>query len=79
MTIKEFALGLRKELRIERNPAKVSEKINKQNFSEEVKRQIIGYIEYGSNLYDRKIKNYSNNSDFLELVSEVKRRVIGGN
>ena len=78
MTIKEFALGLRKELRIERNPAKVSEKINKQNFSEEVKRQIIGYIEYG-NLYDRKIKNYSNNSDFLELVSEVKRRVIGGN
>ena len=78
MTIKEFALGLRKELRIERNPAKVSEKINMQNFSEEVKRQIIGYIEYG-NLYDRKIKNYSNNSDFLELVSEVKRRVIGGN
>ena len=78
MTIKEFALGLRKELRIERNPAKVSEKINRQNFSEEVKRQIIGYIEYG-NLYDRKIKNYSNNSDFLELVSEVKRRVIGGN
>lgn len=53
----------------------MSEKINKQNFSEEVKRQIIGYIEYG-NLYDRKIKNYSNDSDFLELVSEVKRRVI---
>lgn len=78
MTIKEFALGLRKELWIERNPAKISEKINMQNFSEEVKRQIIGYIEYG-NLYDRKIKNYSNNSDFLELVSEVKRRVIGGN
>lgn len=78
MTIKEFALGLREELWRERNPAKVSEKINKQNFSEEVKRQIIGYIEYG-NLYDRKIKNYSNNSDFLELVSEVKRKVIGGN
>lgn len=78
MTIKEFALGLREELWREQNPAKVSEKINKQNFSKEVKRQIIGYIEYG-NLYDRKIKNYSNNSDFLELVSEVKRRVIGGN
>lgn len=42
-----------------------------QDFSDEVKKQIIG-LEYG-NLYDNKIKNYSNNLDFLELVSEVKK------
>lgn len=76
MDIKEFAFLLREELWRERNPIKVAEKINSYNFSYEEKRLIIGYIEY-HNLYDSKIKNYSNNEAFLNLVSEVKRRVIG--
>ena len=76
MAIKEFALGLREELWRERNPVKVSEKINMQDFSEEVKRQIIGYIEYGD-LYDRKIKNYSKilvNSSVKKLKSLLTKK-----
>lgn len=73
MDIKKFALRLREELLRERNPIKVAEKINSCNFSDEEKRQIISYLK------DAERSTESNNLAFLDLVSEVEKRIIGEN
>lgn len=72
MDIKEFALRLREELWIEQNPINVAKKINSYNFSDEEKRQIILYLQ------DAERSTEGDNAAFLKLVSEVKKRVIGG-
>ena len=83
MSIEILAFYLTKELWAEKNPIKIAEKINSYNLSSEDKRKIISCIEYYVNKHYiedyNKHKNYSDNSNFLDLVSEVKRRVIGGN
>lgn len=83
MSIEKFAFYLTEELCAEKNPIKVAEKINSCNLSNEDKRKIISFIKYYINKYYiedyNKYKNYSDNSSFLDLVSEVKRRVIGDN
>lgn len=75
MDIKEFALLLRNRLLNGVSPEIIAREINSKNFTEEQKRQIIEYI----NSYDSRMRNYSDNEAFLDLVSEVMRRVIGGN
>ncbi len=77
MNIKEFALLLRNRLLNGVSPEIIAREINSKNFTDEQKRQIIDYIEY-INSYDSRMRNYSDIDAFLELVSEVKRRVIGG-
>lgn len=78
MSIEKFAFYLTEELCAEKNPIKVAEEINSCNLSNEDKRKIISFIKYYIEDYN-KYKNYSDNSSFLDLVSEVKRRVIGDN
>lgn len=74
MDIKEFALLLRNRLLNGVSPEIIAREINNQNFTDEQKRQIIDYI----NSYDSRIRNYSDIDAFLELVSEVEKKVIRG-
>lgn len=71
MTIKEFAISLREELRKEQNPVKIAEKINNRNFTDKQKEEIILYLQGNERSTE------GDNSAFLKLVSEVKKRVIG--
>lgn len=75
--IRKFASCIKIELLNGVSPEIIAEKINRQDFTHTEKLNIIDYLSYYTNDYEmRRIKRHSTNAAFLDLVSEIKKRII---
>ena len=77
--IRKFASCINIELLNGVSPEIIAEKINRQDFTHTEKLDIIDYLylSYYANDYEmRRIKRHSTNAAFLDLVSEIKKKII---